>query len=109
MPQDIYLIEFNQDAESTLNLINIDLLDSVAGLRRRTVLNFGRDDSGWKVVGWADSQHEAHQWAEEFLHKYFSTHPERFPETVSSTSNLLDERKNGYQPGMKILPRQTYK
>lgn len=105
----IYLIEFNQNAESTLNMINIDLLDAVARARSHRVVTFGRDDSGWTVVGWAESQKEAHDLAEAFLHNYFSNYPEKFPTAVGSTSNLSGERKGGYDPNMRILPKQTYK
>ena len=109
MADHFYLIEFNQNAENTLELINIDLADSLTGIRRVKLLNFGVDDSGWRTIGWAPTQKEAHDFAENFLHQYYSNYPERFPRVSRSTSNLADECQNGYQPGMRILPRQTYK
>lgn len=109
MAEKIYLIEFNQDAESTLNLIHIDTLDSVAGARRQSLMNFGRDESGWRVIGWAKTQPEAHEQAEAFLHQYYSAHPDRFLTALGSTSNLAEDRKSGYDPQRQILPRQTYR
>ena len=109
MSDRIYLIEFNQEAESTLELINIDLLDSLTGIRRRRLLNFGRDETGWRSIGWAFTQKEAHDFAESFLHEYYACYPERFPRDTGSTSNFADERRQGYDPSLRILPRQTYK
>lgn len=109
MSEDVFLIEFNQDADSIVSLINIDRVDSVAARRRQAVLNFGRDESGWRIVGWANSQKEAHDLAEQFLHTYYSAHPDRFPTKAAGTSNFADDRRRGYDPNLRILPRQTYK
>ena len=109
MLQDIFLIEFNQDADNIVSLINIDRVDSVAARRSQTMINFGRDESGWRLVGWAHSQQEAHDLAETFLHKYYAAHPDRFPTKAAGTSNFADDRRRGYDPNLRLLPRQTYK